>query len=275
MKKTISIAAAILGIVSCSIQADAKLTYELSGPDMQTHTKSFSLARFFARIDDPADPDSYLLYQTGKFFPLYEVKQSANTYRLLTPVVTPTLHAGTDLAAAKKKSASADKPNEAVDPEAQPPVEASSPAKPTAKEDKAIPVETNDQQAKEASGKPTPIKPELKLRMTKKTRDIAGVTCRVIEEMAGEQPIMTHCMAEKVQLGISEREIRSLARLFRMARERNLGWLGATTHDETFFSIASTDLQSHKTLLLKSISTQSLPEGYLRIPKSYRQITTE
>ncbi len=47
--------------------------------------KIISLARFFARIDDPADPNSYLIYQTGKFFPLYRVDQANKSYTRLTP----------------------------------------------------------------------------------------------------------------------------------------------------------------------------------------------
>jgi hypothetical protein len=71
--------------------ADATLTYELSGPNAEKTVKKFSLARFFVRIDDPAESERYLLFQAGKFFPLYAVDQANQTYTRLTPAVTPRL----------------------------------------------------------------------------------------------------------------------------------------------------------------------------------------
>ncbi|MGB5582315.1 MAG: hypothetical protein WBO93_01745, partial [Gammaproteobacteria bacterium] len=51
-----------VALAACSLSmahADATLTYELSGADGGKTVKKFSTARFFIRIDDPADKDQY------------------------------------------------------------------------------------------------------------------------------------------------------------------------------------------------------------------------
>ena len=78
-------------------------------------------------------------------------------------------------------------------------------------------------------------------------------------------------MANKARLGITEREIRTLARTFVMARERNFGWLGVATGDEEFVSIQTRDPATGAQLVLKEVSTAPLPQGHLKIPREYRQ----
>lgn len=272
MKQLIRIAMVITGLFSLPALADVTLTLELDGPDMEAQTKKLSVARFFVRIDDPAEPDSYLIYQTGKFFPLYRADKSKETYTLLTPEIKPTLHAG------NKVQPQADE--KAVIPEDETPADVSTGSQTatseteaaTATESTAAEVESKENEApaeQVVAEKPANDTPKTKLRLTKKKKTIAGVPCRVVEEVSGDQPVMVHCMADKARLGITEREIRSLARLFKMARERDFGWLATYTKDEDFVSIASEDLQSKKTLRLNAIDTKPLPAGYLRIPKNY------
>ena len=74
-----------------AVHADATLTYELSGSESGKTVKRFSIARFFVRIDDPAETERYLLFQAGKFFPVYAVDTAGQTYTRLTPAVTPRL----------------------------------------------------------------------------------------------------------------------------------------------------------------------------------------
>ena len=78
-------------------------------------------------------------------------------------------------------------------------------------------------------------------------------------------------MATKARLGITERESRTLARWFTMARREGFDWLGAATEVENFVSVQSRDLRRNKTLELKSVSKAPLPAGYLRIPKSFKE----
>ena len=92
MLKRLSIfALALLGCGVSVIQADATLTYELTEADGKKTVKQFAVSRFFVRIDDPTEPERYLLFQAGKFFPLYSVDQEQGTYTRLTPPVSPRL----------------------------------------------------------------------------------------------------------------------------------------------------------------------------------------
>lgn len=92
MPKKLGVCALVLGVCGAPVTyADATLTYELSGPETEKTVKQFSLARFFARIDGPAVAERYLIFQAGKFFPVYAVDKANQTYTQLTPVVTPRL----------------------------------------------------------------------------------------------------------------------------------------------------------------------------------------
>jgi chemotaxis protein histidine kinase CheA len=334
MPNVIKIAAVIASVYASSANADVTLTYELAGPEMQPQTKVFAISHFFARIQDPAEADTFLLYQAGKFFPLYQVDSAARTYTRLTPEVKPTLRAGSrppEKAAEKAattgeaKLAEAEQaigPQTATPPEPAQTLEATANAAVTAPADPATAAEpgpaTEAVEAQvsaataadepttaaaapelssveaqtspaEAATAETPAqtataakpegtaetaKPPLKatLRLTKKQKNIAGIPCREVEEIVNDKPVMVHCMADKARLRVTEREVRTLARTFEMARERELGWLGTATQDENFVSVATQDLQTNKTLTLKAVSTRPLPMGHLRIPREFKQV---
>jgi hypothetical protein len=210
-------------LVCCAVsaQADVALSFKLSNKDAESGTRTISISQFFARIDDPAKPGEYLIYQAGKFFPLYAVDNESQSYRRLSPEVEVTLHAGQD------------KPQSDIE--------------------------------KKSALRHTELKP------TRKQQRVAGILCRVVEELENDQVKMSHCMADKSRLGLTEREVRTLSRVFKMAREQGFGWLGTATKDEKFVSIQSRDPSRDMTLELVSVSTQPLVQGYLRIPKTYRQ----
>lgn len=208
--------------------ADATLTYELSEADGSKVIKKFSTARFYVRIDNPADEKRYLLFEAGKFFPLYEVDQAESTYKQLTPEVIP--YMGPDTMA--KKAADAHTPE--VEPAEKAPV----------------PVFN-------------PVKKKLK---------VAGINCRVINEMVDGKPVIEHCMANSANLDLTTREIISMARTFSMARDRKFDWLGVGTEDEEFISVQSRDLRTNRVLKLTSVSNKPLAQGYLRIPRGYKKV---
>ena len=85
------------------------------------------------------------------------------------------------------------------------------------------------------------------LKPTKKSRKVAGIECRVVHELENDKPVIEHCMANSARLGITEREVISMARTFEMARNRDLDWLTA-------------------------VSNKPLEQGYLRIPREYTEI---
>lgn len=84
--------------------------------------------------------------------------------------------------------------------------------------------------------------------------------------------MVEHCMANKAGFGITERESRTLARLFVLARAQGYGWLGAATPDEDFVSVRAKDSMHAGTLELLSVSRSPLEPGYLKIPSEFRQV---
>jgi hypothetical protein len=94
VKASILLAGAFSAFVTTQTTADATLVYELTDAEGKVTEKRLSIRNFFIRVDDSATPNQYLLYQAGKFFPLYRVDADARTYQRLTQKVKPTLQAG-------------------------------------------------------------------------------------------------------------------------------------------------------------------------------------
>ncbi|MEA3276199.1 MAG: hypothetical protein U9Q81_13095 [Pseudomonadota bacterium] len=298
MKRILTCGAVVWCLGIPTANADATLVYELNGPGGETMEKKVSIARFFARVDDPAEKDSYLLYQAGKFFPLFRIDESRGTYTRLTPPVEATLHAGQQGKAvggaatgtgkekpplqakaspeeAPQGSGKEEQPaNPASDATSQMAPEAavaeSSPGEPW----ESPPSDTLERSPAEGAtagaGAGQPPRPTFK--PTKKTEKVAGISCRVILELIDGAPALEHCMANKAGLGITERETRTLSRMLVLARSRGFGWLGAATEDEDFVSVRTRDLRDDKTLTLKSLSTDPLPAGYLRVPRTFKEV---
>ena len=76
--KSIGIAAftaAALGAGSAC--ADATLVYRSTGLDAGVVETTLSVSRFFVRVDASDRENEYLLFQAGKYFPLYRVDTAA------------------------------------------------------------------------------------------------------------------------------------------------------------------------------------------------------
>jgi hypothetical protein len=117
--------------------------------------------------------------------------------------------------------------------------------------------------------------PPAVLKPSNKKRTIAGIRCRVINEMLDDKPVVEHCMVNSANLDVTTREVISMARTFSMARDRDFGWLAASTEDEEFISIQSRDLRTRRVFELTSVSNKPLAQGYLRIPREYKQVKAE
>jgi hypothetical protein len=299
---------AVLASGTSAALADATLTYALTDADAGTVGKQIAIARFFARVDSSDRPGEYLLFQAGKFFPLYRVSTEESTYTLLTPPVEPTLRARRKEAPAGDASprdgqAAPDAPE--APPEA-PSSQSASPAEKqasvatgedtaketespaggtgtTPKEPKSAEAESSGAQTAgakaDAAGKdedsktsPSTLPVESIFKTTPMSDTVAGVRCRVVLEVVGGEPAVEHCMANKAALGITERESRTLARLFVMARKQGYGWLGTATADEDFVSVRSKTLDKGAALELVSVSTKPLKQGYLKVPTDFKQV---
>ena len=239
-----------------AVQADATLVYALTDGTAGSVEKKISLTRFFARVDSSDRPDEYLLYQAGKFFPLYRVDTVKRSYRLLSSSVdpaglgamvedspVPAAGEGADDAASETANSGQGEQN------AAPPTDAAAAAR-------VMPDEA----------------PEAQFKPTRNMDSVAGVRCRVVMELEGGAPVVEHCMANKAGLGITERESRTLARLFVQSRRLGWGWLGAATSDEDFVSVRSYDPRSAGTLELQSVSRLALEPGYMKVPSDFEAV---
>jgi hypothetical protein len=253
MRFVLSVALMASSLSAVVAQADATLVYTLA--DAETVTKKIAIARYFARVESSDRPDEYLLYQAGKFFPLYRVNPAERTYTLLTKPVKPTRKTGriADAATSNKNRGDGSAGSAAQDQTDQTAVAAAEPPSKTVVDRKGVP------------GTP-------QFKPTRKMDKVGGVKCRIVMEFADGETAIEHCMANKAGLGITERESRTLARLLVMAREQGYGWLGAATEDEDFVSVRCKIPDQPKSLELVSVSTQPLPRGHLRVPPEYKEV---
>ena len=87
MKRFLGCCMAALWAAAPLAYADATLVYEMdSGSDGKVE-KTLSVSRFFVRVDSSDEEGRYLLFQAGKFFPLFSVNEAEETYTRLTPPV--------------------------------------------------------------------------------------------------------------------------------------------------------------------------------------------
>ena len=320
MLKRLSIFALVLAGCAVSVtQADATFTYELSGSDDKKTVKQFSIARFFVRIDDPGEAKKFLLFQAGRFFPMYAVDEAESTYTLLTPPANPRLgpvsrsQPVAQVTTGKKEDEQADQKN--ADNGSQPPASAAQPGTEDTAEAKpetvaAESTESEDGAAiKQETSPPKPAaQPEAAVAESDgdfgRTDRQRGITCHIRcaeRALAGTRPSKrrkrhatspgfaagwcTSCsMASQSwntawptapRLGVTDREVITLSRLFAMARKMGFDWLGVGTKDEEFVAVQSRDLRDNRLLQLTSVSTKPLPAGYLRIPRTYKQIESD
>ena len=227
------ICSTLLLIITAPAVADATLSYELIEADGSKSGKYFSTARFYVRIDDANDKKRYLLFEAGKFFPLFSVDQANNTYTRLTSTVTPYMS-------------------------------------PQSREHHGA--DQTDEQGGSKQKAETRQKQAATLKLTKKSRKVAGIECRVVQELVDGKAVIEHCMANSARLGVTDRELITMARTFEMARSKDFGWLGTGTEDEEFISVQSKDLRDNRVLTLTTVSTKPLPQGYLRIPREYKEV---
>jgi hypothetical protein len=253
------------------VLADATFTYKLTEAGNAKTGKTISIARFFARIEDAGDAHGYLLYQAGKFFPLYQVDPTARTYTQLTEPVAPFLGPPQQKQPAEAANTGGEQAmTGGKEPPSRPGTEDDSAAGKTPDPKQVTSARAANPSPASQAGSRTSMLPKLKA--TRKSLKVGGIPCRVILEMDNDEPAVEHCMANAARLKVTEREVITLARTFAMARARQLGWLGTGSRDEEFVSIRSRDLRDNRTLELESVSITPLPAGHLRIPREYKQL---
>ena len=132
--------------------------------------------------------------------------------------------------------------------------------------------ETSKAEGKSPTSAGEPRAGELRLQPTKRMETVGGVRCRVVAELVDGEPAVEHCMANKAAFGITERETRTLASLFKMARTRGWDWLPAAAQDEEFVSVRSRRVADGAVWTLLSVSTAALPAAYMRISRDFKEL---
>jgi hypothetical protein len=140
----------------------------------------------------------------------------------------------------------------------------------------AIPLEQADstQDSKVENTAPPDPAPTHTLKATKKKRTVAEKRCRVVLEMADDKQIAEHCMSGTAELGISDREMTTLSRLFTKADNLGLDLMGVATRDESYASIQSqrVDDKGKASQTLKSVTKTAIPTEKMRIAEDYKLI---
>ena len=115
----------------------------------------------------------------------------------------------------------------------------------------------------------------IRLMPVREKSSVAGLRCQKIKEMGSEKPKAEHCMSVGSALGLSERETKTLSRLFLIARRVGLDWGGVATPDERQISLSSLDLEKGASLKFLSVEHQSIPDNRMKIPNDYQPIMVE
>lgn len=226
---------ALLGIcgMAAPAHADATLVYETVDAGGAKTKHTFAISGRFVRVDMDTGPNRYWVIDTG-LLTLADVDTAAQRYTF-EKLPRPELPA---TRAARQKAAAASAAEPATEVAATGPV----------------------------------LAPEPVLAPTRKKHNVAGTICRVVNEIAGDQPVAEHCMAGTGPLGITGREMVTLSRLFTTARRLQLGWAGVATADERIASVDSKLADGRGSQTLLSVSHDWIPDERMQVSKQYKRV---
>jgi hypothetical protein len=108
-----------------------------------------------------------------------------------------------------------------------------------------------------------------------RTRLVAGIRCRQVQEIVPDKPALEHCLATGAQLGLNAREMKSLSRLFLIARRIGWDWPSISMADERMASISSSNRDTGVTQRFVSVKHKGIPDNRVKIPDSYKRIAVE
>lgn len=230
------IAAICAGCYASMAQADATLVYETLDTAGTKTQHTFSITGRFVRIDtDPRKQPGYSLFDTGRMV-MFNVDEKTHSY--LPVKAGDFFHPAIQVKQPDSKEDS------------------------TAK--KTVSSDTNVNKADPATVQT--------LKATKKKRTVSDKRCRVVIEMANDKQVAKHCMSGTGDLGLSDREVVTLSRLFTKADKLGLDLLGVATEDEKYVSIQSQRTDDKTSQTLKSVSKIAIPTEKMRIAEDYKLI---
>ena len=115
-----------------------------------------------------------------------------------------------------------------------------------------------------------------KFKPINKKNAVAGVRCQPVNEIGNnKKPVAEHCMSAGGPLGMNEREMITLSRLFmsvrRMSDSLENSWLGLATPDERQVSLLSQNSAGDK-LVFKAVSHGRMDKTLLKVPVDYKRL---
>lgn len=140
-------------------------------------------------------------------------------------------------------------------------------------QDKKTPqISENDANVKQMAKKPV-VAPILK--PTGKKETVAGVRCIIVNEIENDKPVAEHCMADAHALGMSPRELITMARLIDFSKEwTDPEWV-AVQSEEKYISIRSRPLDGDVAFILEAVSHKIASREHFRVPPEYQKLDSE
>jgi hypothetical protein len=218
--------------------ADIKLVLESRAPDAEPVEISVGIKGRWAHIQEGTGDGAVYWIFDGARVDLYSIDSAAKAYTVAQP------------------PAKAPRPADVVE---------ASPAS-SAPGDSRLPPGRPAEQWVGVERTPPAFKP------TKDKDEVAEIRCRVVNELDEGAPTIEHCMASARDLGVVQREIITLARLYSALRWLGWAWPAVGTEDEEFVSLRSKRLADGAELVLTRIERQPLSYELTRIPRDYRDL---
>jgi hypothetical protein len=217
-------------------EADTTLVYELTDAQGNKIEQRYQIHGRFLRIDSDADSQPNSLILDAGYMFMYVVDPGKQTF---TTFGSSPFHQGKQMPAKAKTTGTAEP-------------------------------ETADTKKVSATSPQPPV-----LSPTGQKQTVAGVRCMVVNEIRNDKPVAEHCLANAAALGMTSRELITMARLIEFSKQwTDPDWI-AVQSDEDFVSIQSVPPAGNATFVLKSVSHEILPADHFRVPSEYQKLEPE
>ncbi|MEN8760799.1 MAG: hypothetical protein ABF290_00090 [Thiogranum sp.] len=236
MKSYLKPCLAVILSLPFTAHADTTLVYELVDAAGEKTQQTYTIRGRFLRVDKDAETSKNFLLLDGGFLYMNVVDGEKGTF---TTFGDSPYHQGQRL-----------------------------PAKPKPGNTAA----TGSEQAGKANAKSPPLSV---LSPTVQKDSVAGIRCRIVNELRDGTPVAEHCLADPAALGMTPRELISMARLIEFAKQRtDPDWI-AIQSDEQFITIRSRPAEGEPTFVLKSVSHEIASRDLFRVPPAYQKLEPE
>jgi len=222
--------------VASAAVADTTLVYELTDAQGNKSEQRYQIHNRFMRIDRAVGLQPNALILDAGYMFMYMIDTDKKTFATFG---SSPYHQGARVPAADKTGETAD----------------------TAPK--------NPEKTSAAPSRSSVIKP------TGKREAVEGIRCMVVNETSNDKPVAEHCLADSGALGMTPRELITMARLIEFSKQRtDPNWI-AIQSDEDFVTIRSTLPDGETTFVLKQVSHDILPPENFRVPEGYKKVAPQ